>query len=184
MDTHRCCRSIAVVLVGSLLVSLGCQKRDDGAPRSPRKVVQPVVAIDRKTFSVQLPAGWTEDTKDDKYEPDSVVFFENPESCLFTVIVGKKSEGASLDGLLKDQKEGFQSALTEMKSTDFNQWGNYEGKGIEMEGKMQGQFLTRVRTFGFESTDHACVISESAFPDDFEKFATDFQRIRQSFRLK
>lgn len=140
--------------------------------------------IDRKTFSMSLPKGWTEDKKDDMYDPDSFVFFENSESCLFAVIVGKKSAGASVDNLLNHQKQAWQKKVTDAKSTELKRWSKYEGKGYEIEGKAQGIFRSRARIFGFENDHHVCIIMELATPGDFRTFADDFEKIRQTFKLK
>jgi hypothetical protein len=140
--------------------------------------------IERKTFSMSLPQGWTEDTKNDMHDPDSFIFFENSESCLFTVIIGTKSAGAAVADMFKPQKEKWEKKVTDMKSTPIEKWGTYQGKGIEIEGKMQGILRYRVRLFGFESNDYACVITESSTDGDSKTFAADFEKIRQTFRLK
>lgn len=183
---------MAVPLFGSLL-AVGCSKNvhDSSGAKQDRKVVQPPGQgigregeIDRKTFSMTLPAGWTEDTKDDMHDPDSFVFFENPESCLFTVIIGKKSAGASVDQQLTIQKKAWLKRVTEAKITGLQTWANYEGQGFEIEGKVNGIVLIRKRIFGFENADSVCVISESATFGDFTTFAGDFETIRQTFKLK
>ncbi|MGO9478529.1 MAG: hypothetical protein ACLQAH_07970 [Limisphaerales bacterium] len=140
--------------------------------------------IDRKTFSMSLPDGWTEDTKDDMYEPDSFVFFENPESCLLTVIIGKKSAGMSIDLILEKEKEAYLKKCTDAKTSTFGQWSKYQGNGVEIDGKMGGTIKYRTRIFGFENGDNVCVIIEAATPGDLDKYADDFETIRQTFKLK
>src|SRR5262245_60182759 len=72
--------------------------------------------IGRKTFSVTLPSGWTEDTKSDMYDADSFIFFENPESCLINILIGTKSAGASVAKLLAAQKNAWDEKLTNLES--------------------------------------------------------------------
>ena len=139
---------------------------------------------DRATFSMSLPKGWTEDTKDDMYDPDSFVFFENSESCLFAVIIGKKSAGASVDFLLKHQKEAWQKKIADSILTEIKKWSKYEGKGFELEGKILGIFRARARIFGFENDRHVCIITEYGTTGDLKTFADDFEKIRQTFKLK
>jgi hypothetical protein len=110
--------------------------------------------IERKTFSMTLPKGWTEDTKDDMYDPNSFVIFENSASCIFMVIVGKTSAGATVEDLLKHEGEELQKRVTESKSTDIKAWSKYEGKGFELEGKVQGITRSRARIFGFQNGDN------------------------------
>jgi hypothetical protein len=140
--------------------------------------------INRKTFAVSLPAGWTEDTKNDMHDPDSFVIFENSESCLFMVIVGKKSAGATVEDLLKEQKAQFLKRMTDAKSTNITAWSEYKGRGFEMEGKINGIVRTRVRAFGFEKADNVCLVIESGTLGDLKTFADDFVKIRKTFKLK
>jgi hypothetical protein len=131
-----------------------------------------------------LPKGWTEDTKDDMYDPNSFVMFENPQSCLFAVIVGKKSAGATEEVLLEKQREAWQKRITESKSTDISVWSKYEGKGFELEGKLQGITRGRTRVFAFQKDDNICLIMEYGTRADLERFAGDYETIRQTFKLK
>lgn len=140
--------------------------------------------IERKTFSMTLPNGWTEKTKDDMYDPNSFVMFENPESCLFIVMIANKSAAATVEELLKHQKEEWQKRITESKSTDIKIWSKYEGSGFELEGKTQGMIRSRVRIFGFQKGDNVCVVIEFGVLADLKTFAADFETIRQSFKLK
>jgi len=147
-------------------------------------VVCGAAEIDRKTFSLSLPSGWTEDIKDDMYDPDSVVFFENSESCLCTVIIGKKSAGATVEKLFKAQKEAWLKKFTDSRTIDFSRWSGYDGKGVEIEGKIQGITRSRARVFGFEKNDNVCIISEFGTIDDLKTFASDFEQIQKTFKLK
>src|SRR5262249_19844944 len=94
--------------------------------------------IDRKTFSMLLPSKWTEDTKDDMYDANSFVMFENEDSCLFIVFIGKKSAGMSIDLLFEKQTEAYSKKMTESQTTSFDKWENYKGKGATITGKIGG----------------------------------------------
>ena len=175
---------IIIAVLSSIFCLTGCGRQS--APDSS-KISTPVkssVGINRKTFSMSLPAGWFEDTKDDMYDAESFMFFENPESCLFCVIIGKKSAGFSVDEMLEKHKEQYSAKMTDLSTSSFDGWSNYRGKGMNITGKVQGAFQYRCHLFGFENGDSACVIIEAANPADFNKFAGDFELIRQSFKLK
>jgi hypothetical protein len=140
--------------------------------------------IDRKTFSMSLPEGWTEDTKDDMYDPDSFVFFENPECCLFCVFIGKKSAGMTVDLILKSEETSYRKKYTDLTTSTLDSWSKHPGKGIEMVGKIGGAIKYRSVLFGFENGDNVCVVIEAATPADLEKYADDYETIRKSFHLK
>ena len=169
---------ITALALLTILSFTGCRHHSATAPAKSS------TAIDRKTFSMSLPGGWTEDTKDDMYDPDSFVFFENSESCLFCVFIGKKSAGLTIDAVLEEQKKSYQKKLTEFTTSTFNSWSKYQGEGIEITGKMYGAIRYRSRLFGFENGDNVCVVTEAATPADFRTYANDFETIRQSFVLK
>jgi hypothetical protein len=140
--------------------------------------------IDRKTFSMTLPDGWTEDTKNKQHNPDLFVIFENPESCAFMVVVGKKSAGHKLEEMLKPQKTEWGNAMSDVKTTNITTWSEFKGTGFELEGKMHGTVPTRVRIFGFEKGDLLCVIIEFGTLEDLKTFDDDYRKIQKSFKLK
>lgn len=140
--------------------------------------------IDRKTFSMSLPDKWIENTKDDMYNPDSLIFFEGPESTVFTVIIGQKSAGASADTLVTKQKDVFARKFTDTAITEITKWSSYDGRGFEIEGKIQGIVMARITIFGFEKGDNVCLIEEYATLGDYKTYANDFEQLRQTFKLK
>ena len=145
--------------------------------------------IDRKTFAVSLPEGWTEDTQSVLHDPDSYVDFENaactrPESVagtFFSVMVQKKREGWSLsDDFLQKPKEALEKWLPDAKSTDLTKWAKYGGKGVEREGNSLVLGRYRLLVFGFEHAGRIYLIMEANTPS----CAGDFAQIRQTFKVK
>jgi hypothetical protein len=152
-------------------------------PRALSETDRPATEINRKTFSITLPGNWIEDTKRDTYDPDSLVFFDGPESALFSVIVGQKSAGSSVDTMLDNQKDSLKRKIVNATIIPITKWSNFDGKGFQMEGKIQGIINGRVTVFGFEKGDNVCIVEEWATPGDYKTYAKDFEKIRQTFRL-
>ena len=152
-------------------------------PRALSETDRPATEINRKTFSITLPGNWSEDTKRDTYDPDSLVFFDGPESALFSVIVGQKSAGSSVDTMLDNQKDSLKRKIVNATIIPITKWSNFDGKGFQMEGKIQGIINGRVTVFGFEKGDNVCIVEEWATPGDYKTYAKDFEKIRQTFRL-
>jgi hypothetical protein len=140
--------------------------------------------IDRKTFTLSLPDKWTENTKDDMYSPDSFIFFEGPESTFFCVVIGQKSAGASVDALVNKQRDVMVKKFTDVTVTEITKWSSFDGNGFKIDGKVQGIAKARVTMFGFEKGDNVCLVEEYATLGDYITYARDFQKLRQSFRLK
>jgi hypothetical protein len=142
------------------------------------------VAIDRKTFAMSLPAGWVEDSKDDMYDPDHFVMFENEESCIFVVFIGKQSAGMTVETVLEKQKEAYTQKITDLTTGTFNSWAKYQGEGVELNGKIGGALKYQTRIFGFTNSDNVCAVIEAATPADWKTYGGDYDAIRQSFNLK
>ena len=145
--------------------------------------------IDRKTFSVSLPNGWTEYTTSVLYDPDSYVDFEHsacprPASMAgtyFSVMVQQKREGWSLsEDFLQKPKEALGKWLPDATSTERTTWGQYGGKGVERDGSSPVLGRYRLLVFGFEHAGHLYLIMEAATPN----CASGFAQIRQTFKVK
>lgn len=162
----------------SLLFFAGCGRQPALTPGKS------AVAIDRKTFSMSLPSGWVEDTKDDMYDPDNFVMFENEESCVFVVFIGKQSAGMTVEMVMERQKEAYAKKITDLTTSTFNSWANYRGEGVELTGKIGGALKYQTRIFGFTNSDNVCAIIEAAIPADWKTYGGDYEAIRQSFKLK
>jgi tetratricopeptide (TPR) repeat protein len=160
------------------------QQKEQESQASDFNAPPQIKEIDRQTFSLSLPEHWTENAKDDMYQPDSFVFFEGPGSCFFNVVIGKKSTGLSIDTLIGHQTKEAQRRFTEMTLTEITRWAGFDGKGVEIEGKPGGLIRSRIRIFGFENSENVCLISEFGDIPDLEKHANDFDHIHQTFQLK
>lgn len=144
----------------------------------------PTAVLDRKTFSLTVPSGWAENTKDEMYEPDSFVFIAGPQSCFFQIIIGKKSAGASVDALVEHQTKEMKSRFTDATFVTIDKWSTFGGSGFEIEGKTAGILRSRLRVFGFENGDNVCLVSEFGSLNDLKIYAGDLDLIRQTFQLK
>ena len=140
--------------------------------------------VDRKTFFVSLPDKWTENTKDDMYSPDSFIFFEGPESTFLLVMIGQKSAGASVDALVNQYRDGMVKKFSDAAVSGIAKWSSFDGKGFKIDGRIQGILKASVTIFGFEKGDNVCLVEEYATLGDYVTYASDFQKLRQSFRLK
>ena len=150
----------------------------------PNQTLGNDTAIEKETFSMTLPKGWTEDTKDGVHDSKAFLNFQGPRTCLFAVLVGKESAGATVEDLLKWQNKSWEKELTNTRFTGIKAWSKYQGNGFELEGKLQGGIRFRTRAFGFQQGDNVCLVVESGALGDLEIFADDWEKIRETFKLK
>ncbi len=147
-------------------------------------IIASAADIDRKTFSLSLPNQWVEDTNDKMYNPDSMIFFEGPESTFFFVMIGRKSAGASVDDFITTQRDIMVRKFTDVTVTNVTQWSSFDGKGFKIDGKAGDITRACVTIFGFEKGNNVCLVEEYATLGDYITYANDFQKLRQSFKLK
>jgi len=140
--------------------------------------------IDRRTFAMTVPEGWTEDKNDSMYDANGFVMFENKDSCLFIVFVTRKTKAVTVDTIVEKQRQAYLKKMTDTKAGAFVQWSRYKGKGLRLVGKVNGAVPFDNRIFAFENGTNVCSIVEAATPDDFNKYGRDYDQIRQSFVLK
>lgn len=140
--------------------------------------------IDRKTFALCLPHRWKEDTNNSEYNPDHFVFFESPDNAgYFFVMVRQNTAIFSADSLVNRYKETLINKMTDATIADIGNWSDFHGKGFVIEGTL-GNERVRATTFGVEKGDKTYVVQELISVAKYETYATDFQLLRRTFRLK
>lgn len=139
-------------------------------------------AIDRKAFSFSLPPRWTE-RRNGTYDGEQFAFFQGRSSCLLSLVIRPKSDQVSAASLLEVMTAQMKKEISAVKSTDFASWGNYQGKGVALDGNIKNETCL-ARAFAFESDTYICVVSEFAGFFDQIRYQKDFDQIQQSFRLK
>jgi hypothetical protein len=140
--------------------------------------------INRATFSMSLPDKWTENTTSDNYNSNSFIFFEGPEQVHFFVMIGKKSAGASVETLLNAQRDELSKKFTDAMITKTTKWSGFDGQGLRIEGKIMGILSARLTIFGFEKVDNVCLIEEYSSLRAYNICSNDFEKIRQTFKIK
>ena len=143
---------------------------------------------DYRAFSFRLPENWEEINKDDP-EPKPYIRFQGGDSTEFGVSIRPKSSGFSLATEVNKERDDWINCLwlRDQKSTatEITNWSRYTGKGYDIEFMGHEEMPpVQVTVFGFENSNNVCIVYEYAWVSDFEKYARDFKKIRETFRLK
>ena len=139
--------------------------------------------IQRDSFSLKYPSDWKIDTEDEDYDPDNLFSIDSPDDnmvmfMIFNVPVDK-------DELLKAQLEVFSSELIKKPEiTEFSKWGNYDGTGKILKGKLLGVFKGFVRIFVYADSHKTMLVIEQCFDKDYEKLKKGYDLISSSFNFK
>lgn len=147
----------------------------------PAAVTRPI-AIARPGFKLQHPSNWKVDTKDEDYDPDHNFTIESPGSSMvifyvFDVEIDPEEQiRAQIEAQTKKVVPGA-------RQTPFTRWGRYEGKGVELRGRMLGiaPGVTRIFAHGDERGGFLAV--EMTYDDDAAAVRPGFALIESSFAL-
>jgi hypothetical protein len=93
--------------------------------------------LNRKYFSVQMPANWKVDTGMEDYDPDTYFNVESP---------GGNTVFFMVYDVATDPKENVQHQLAfyddyvkKARKKPFSRWGQYNGHGMEYKGRLMGR---------------------------------------------
>ena len=110
--------------------------------------------------------------------------FENEDSCLFVVFIGKKSAGMTTKLIFEKETQAYLKKMTDLQTVSIDTWAKHQGKGMTITGKIGGAIRAQATIFVYENGDNVCAVIESATLGDLKKYSTDFDTIRGAFVLK
>jgi hypothetical protein len=138
--------------------------------------------LNRKYFSVQMPANWKVDTGMEDYDPDTYFNVESP---------GGNTVFFMVYDVATDPKENVQHQLAfyddyvkKARKKPFSRWGQYNGHGMEYKGRLMGTLSGTVRIFSHSSSRRSFIIIEEYYDEDKSSTQPGFQQIASSFKLK
>jgi hypothetical protein len=148
---------------------------------SPANIKSPMTH-DSTNFVVQYPGNWKIDTEDEDYDPDHYLSIDSPGDsfALLTIVDGEH-----------DTKEGVEKAIAfyegsfmKTKSREpFQAWGNYEGEGVALRGKVLSIFAGEIRIFSHTSQEKTFTVIEFTYDEDQKKVDPGFKLIQETFQL-
>lgn len=146
---------------------------------------QNMKTIDRDSFSLKYPDTWTIDTKDEDYDPDALFSLDAPAEGA-TIMFMIFDAVIDVDDMLKAQQEAMTKEVIKKPSsiTQFNEWGNYKGKGILIKGKILGVLKGQVKVFIYTDDNKSMLVMEQIYDSDMVVTGVEFEQIAKSFKFK
>jgi hypothetical protein len=139
--------------------------------------------IRRDSFSLKYPSDWKIDTDDEDYDPDNLFSIDSPDDNMVMFMIFNVS--VDRDELLESQVEAFTSQLIKKPEiTEFSNWGNYEGKGKILKGKLLGVFKGFVKIFVYTDQHKSMIVVEQCFDKNYETLKKSYELISSSFRFR
>jgi len=141
--------------------------------------------IDREKFSLEYPASWTIDTKDEDYDPDAMFSIDSPDDGSLIMFFYIDSE-MDPDMVLDEQEKAMTKAAMKKPSsvTAFSLWGNYSGKGRTIKGKLLGIFKGQINLFVCNENEATFLVLEQYYDKEAEAIEPILNQIASSFQFK
>lgn len=140
--------------------------------------------LDRPAFSLRYPDSWTIDSSSKLYDIDGhFTLHSGVESGLVTFFIYNihKDEEETLQRHIKAQLE---ETMKNGTVSYFTTWGNYEGHGAVIRGKLQGIWKAEIKIFIYSSKNDSFLIT-SIYTDSYrDDVLPGLKEIESSFKLK
>jgi hypothetical protein len=141
----------------------------------------PPKTLSRPGFTFEHPSTWTVDDKDKHYDPDHLFTIDASVGAMVMFVIADAELVPAKTLAINVQAQS--KRITNAVQTEFDRWGNYDGRGVVLRGKVVGLIPATVRLFAFNAEGRTVTVIEF-YPDDEKKqLALGFQTIENSFRV-
>jgi hypothetical protein len=140
--------------------------------------------LNRPTYSVEYLSNWTIDSSSKLFDLDGHFTLHSPfESGLITFFIFNisKDEDESLQDQINAQ---LAETIKNGNVSYFSKWGNYQGHGAIIKGKMNGAWKSEIKIFVHSTTNKSFLIT-SIYADGYkDDVLPGLNQIESSFKLK
>jgi|SRR3989339_1627077 len=139
--------------------------------------------IARSDFNLKYPSNWKIDTADEDYDPDCLFSIDSPGSSHVMFIVYDTATDPEEN--IKNQIKAHSEKLIKNPGlVYFNRWGQYDGTGVELKGRVLGVLKGAVRIFSYSNQARSFVVVEFSYDEDLKLVGPGFKLIESTFCLK
>ncbi|QYY34861.1 hypothetical protein [Ruficoccus sp. ZRK36] len=145
-----------------------------------------ISTIDRPAFTLTYPTGWHIATSQDDYDADHLFTIEvaNGDSYI-TIKLFVPDANTDADDIMFSILTTLDGPMIETYSRDsFNNWGQFEGQGVHLKGKIAGFLPGGARIFVSTMGQRGILVTELYYADDLDAAFPGFDLIRKSFAFK
>lgn len=167
--------ALAAVFAVSGLLSSAQADSDEGAAAENKPL-----RIERQAFRLSYPADWKIDTEDEDYDPDHLFSVNGPESSFVMFFVYDFASDPKVN--VQAQVDAFSDLVLESKDTRFAKWGNLEGEGVHLRGKIH-DLPGGIRIFSHTTDTESVTVVAMYFQEDLDIVTPGFVLIENSFEL-
>lgn len=165
---------VASTKAGAKFLEDLAQTEQQAETRTPQKLV-------RDRFELSYPGNWKIDVDDADYDPDQMFSIDSPGDTFVMFVMGDMETDPKV--ALKGQIDAFSELMGAHKMDPFDTFGQYEGKGAILTGKLLGIRVT-VKMFCCFSDGMTAMIVQQYPDEDFKYVEKGLSLIEKSFTLK
>jgi hypothetical protein len=141
--------------------------------------------IDRTNFSLKYPSDWTEDTKAPDYKADSNFTLKSPDPKNTYVQFNIVDKSEDPDKVLKATLVSLDGpAITALSKSKITTWGQHQGAGMHLKGKILDSIPGGIKVFIFNSGNHNILVVEYYFSEELKDLQADLDFISNNFVMK
>lgn len=139
--------------------------------------------IERPAYSLTYPSDWKIDSSDEDFSYDSYFTIDGVgESFISFFILSNAIDPAAA---VEEQVKTFSNGVvTNPEVTTFTKWGNIDGNGKLLKGKLGGALSGEVKIFATAKGEKTFLMVEQYFDSDIEKDKPGYDMIENSFTIK
>ncbi|MGG9962270.1 hypothetical protein [Ferruginibacter sp. SUN106] len=184
----RCNRWRQSLLVLLVCITFGAchhgpDKKTDQVPTAASGSGQKIV-LNRPDYTLTYPAGWRIDSSSKLYNIDSHFTLHSPvESGLITFFMFnvQKDEKETLEKHIRAQ---LANTMKDGTVSYFTTWGNYEGHGATLKGRLEGLYKSELKIFVYGTKDYSFLIVSICADGYRDEVLPGLTQIASSFKIK
>lgn len=142
-------------------------------------------SIDRIAFVLKYPSAWHEGTEDGDYKPETYFTLKSPnkkETYVQFSVSDKAEDAQKLVDNLRADLDG--PAITTLSTSKLTEWGDHQGKGIYLKGKILDVAPGGIKIFVFNNDKHNVLVLEYYFSSELKDLQADLDYISKNFTIK
>lgn len=146
-----------------------------------------LATIDRPGFTLKYPRDWKIATHQPDYNPDRLFTIETPGSSHIAIEIFDLNSNLNLSQTMADVIQALDGPAVETYSYgDFEQWGQYQGEGRHLKGKIMSILPGGCRVFvtSIPGKGKGLLVTEFYMSDDLPQAHPGFDLISQTLVFK
>jgi hypothetical protein len=155
-------------------------KRDAYELNYPYADVKKPLVFKRETFELKYPSNWEVDKQHVDFDPDKFFIIKGSGAAIRFKISDNES---NVQENIAEFKKEYEGKIRIAKETEFTKWGQYEGKGLEVQGKLLDLIESTVKFFGFNHQGRSYFITIHYSDDNYPRAKAGIELVEKSFKL-